>query len=187
MCINSCLAFTGPFSELSECPTCNEARFDSLTELPRQKFHTIPIGPQLQALWRSAQNTLYDDVYHGRDYLAAVERGDITADDMMLLFSIDGAQLYESKQSDCWIAIWIILDHAPDGRYMKKCVLPGTFIPGPNKPKNVDSYLFPGLHHLAALQREGLKIWDAHEDRVFTSHPNDVSQWSRWSSRGIRL
>src|SRR6202789_1511107 len=70
---------------------------------------------------------LYDDVYHGRDYLAAVERGDITADDMMLLFSIDGAQLYESKQSDCWIAIWIILDHAPDGRYTKKCVLPGTF------------------------------------------------------------
>jgi len=90
MCINSCLTFTGPFSELSECPTCNEARFDSLTELPRQKFHTIPIGPQLQALWRSAESAqnmrhrtqrtndilekirqgngdllVYDDVYYG--------------------------------------------------------------------------------------------------------------------------
>jgi hypothetical protein len=101
--------------------------------------------------------------------LAAVERGDITTDDMMLLFLIDSAQLYESKQSDCWIAIWIMLDHAPDGHYMKKCVLPGTFIPGPNKLKNVDSYLFLGLHHLAALQWEGLKIWDAHKDCVFTS------------------
>jgi hypothetical protein len=196
MCINSCLAFTGPFAQLSECPTCNEPRFDPRTELPRQQFHTIPIGPQLQALWRSAEGakdirhrsqrtteileqilrdngviSVYDDIYHGRDYLSAVERGDIGPDDMVLMLSIDGAQLYAKKQSDCWISIWIILDHAPDARYMKKHVVPGTFIPGPNKPKNVDSFLYPSLHHLAALQKEGLKIWDAQEDRVFTSYP----------------
>lgn len=31
--------------------------------------------------------------------------------------------------------------------------------------------MFPGLYHLAALMREGLKIWDADRDRVFVSHP----------------
>lgn len=63
------------------------------------------------------------------------------------------------------------MDFSPDERYKKIHVLPGGFIPGPNKPKNIDSFLFPGLFHLAALQREGLRIWDAFADRLFLSHP----------------
>jgi hypothetical protein len=85
------------------------------------------------------------------------------------MLSLDGAQLYEHKASDCWIYIWVIFDHAPDTRYKKKHVLPGGFIPGLNKPKNVDSYLFPGLHHLLALQCKGLRVWDASWNIVFVS------------------
>ena len=59
MCINSCLAYTGPFSELEICPLCSEPRYDQFklqssggsAKIPRQEFHTIPIGPQLQALY----------------------------------------------------------------------------------------------------------------------------------------
>ncbi|KAH7917471.1 hypothetical protein BV22DRAFT_989347, partial [Leucogyrophana mollusca] len=94
------------------------------------------------------------------EYLNAVQQGDIKDTDTVLMLSMDGAQLYQNKQSDCWIYIWILLDLSPDLRYKKKYILPGGFIPGPNKPKNVDSFLFPGLHHLAALQREGLRVWD---------------------------
>lgn len=200
MCVNSCIAFTGPFSSLEECPLCNEARYKTIdgeaTHNPRQEFYTIPIGPQLQALWRTKASAkairhrsectieilqdiqdhdgkinVYDDIYHGSDYLEAVRRGDITSDDMAVMFSMDGAQLYQQKRSDCWISIWVALDHAPDVRYQKKHVFPGHFIPGPNKPKIVDSFSFTGLHHLAALQKEGLMIWDALKDRVFKSHP----------------
>jgi Transposase family tnp2 len=85
------------------------------------------------------------------------------------MLSLDGAQLYEHKASDCWIYIWVIFNHAPDARYKKKHVLPGGFIPGLNKPKNVDSYLFPGLHHLLALQCKGLRVWDASWNIVFVS------------------
>jgi hypothetical protein len=113
----------------------------------------------------------YDDFIHGSDYIDAVNRGDITTDDMVVVFSIDGAQLYKNKHSDCWISIWIVLDHSPDVRYKKRYVLPDTFIPGPNNPKNPDSFLYPSFHHLATLQREGLHIWDASLDRVFTSYP----------------
>jgi len=58
MCVNSCLAYTGPFSELSTCPYCNEPRYEAPpseshrrknVHIPRQQFHTIPIGPQIQA------------------------------------------------------------------------------------------------------------------------------------------
>ena len=56
--------------------------------------------------------------------------------------------------------IWVILNLAPDKCYKIKHVLPGGLIGGPLGPKNRDSFLLPGLHHFAALQREGLTIWD---------------------------
>ena len=204
MCVNSCIAYTGPFSALNECLHCQEPRYDQIAfeashgtlQKPRRKFHTIPLGPQLQALWRTPSgaenmryrsqrteeileeleasdgiNNVYDDFLHGSDYLEAVANGHITSNDMVLLLSIDGAQLYASKQSDCWIYIWVVFDLSPDKRYKKKHVLVGGFIPGPNNPKNVDSYVFPGLLHLAGLQKEGLRVWDALRNRVFTSRP----------------
>ncbi|KIK10591.1 hypothetical protein PISMIDRAFT_20254 [Pisolithus microcarpus 441] len=125
----------------------------------------------IEELRRTRSISLVDDVTAGWDYLGVVLKGDIKKDDVVLMVSLDGAQLYESKQSDCWIYIWIILNLAPDKRYKKIHVCPGGFIPGPNKPKNINSFLFVGLHHLAALQCEGLCIWDASEDRFFTLDP----------------
>jgi hypothetical protein len=197
MCPNSCIAYTGPFSPLEQCPICEVSRYDpdKPGKQARQHFYTIPLGPQLQALWRTPQGAhsmrhrsretdkitknldesgsgeipIYSDIYHGHDYLAAVERGDIKTDDMVLMFATDGAQLYQDKQSDCWIYIWVIFDLPPELRYKKQHVIPGGFIPGPNNPKNSDSFHFPGFQHIAALQKEGLKIWDAERDRLFVS------------------
>jgi len=89
--------------------------------------------PQLQALWRhpdsvasvryretrtaenyggaQAHNGLlasYNDYFHGNEYLEAVNSGRIVPGDMVLMFSIDGAQLYRNKSSDCWMAIWVV-------------------------------------------------------------------------------
>lgn len=169
-------------------------RSNSRIEHPRAVFHMIPIAPQLQSLWRHPESAekmrywdkwtqqifqelqrndglvnSYDDVFCGQAYLDAVTQNKIQPDDTLLMLSIDGAQLYESKESDCWIYIWIILELSPDHRYKKKHVLPGTIIPGPKKPKIIDSFLFLGLHHLSAVQREGLHIWDASQDHEFLS------------------
>lgn len=204
MCPSSCVAYTGPYKNLETCPKCGEPRFDPIKlaasegqiKTARQEFHTIPLGPQLQALWRSPESAdamkhrfrqtelileqlrvnngaipIYEDFYHGQDYIDAVSRGDISAFDTVIVLSIDGAQLYSDKASDCWMFIWTIFNLSPDLRYKKNAVLPGGFIPGPNKPKVVDSYLYPSLHHLAALQLEGLPIWDAQHDRLFVDHP----------------
>ena len=201
MCINSCMAYTGPFEDLEECRYCSEPRYDStklkasdgLLKTPRQTSTTIPLGPQIQALWRhhdSAEKmrycercttallqqldtgiNTYNDIISGQDYLDAVTDSWICSHDTVLVMSINGAQLYRSKKSDCWIYIWVVVDLPPDERYKKHRVLPGGFIPGPNHPKNLDSFVFPGLYHLSALQREGLAIWDAARDLIFTSHP----------------
>ena len=200
MCIKSCLGFTGPYAEEETCPTCGESRYEENelnVRVPRKQFHTILLAPQLQALWRSTESATrlkyrqeytakilneleanggertlpYRDFFDGIDYLQLHIDEKIASGDMILLLSMDGAQLYRNKASECWIYIWVILDHAPDVCYKKRHVLPGGFIPGPDKPKNLDSFMFPGLYHLSALQREGLLIWDASCDETFISNP----------------
>ena len=55
MCVNSCIAYTGPFTNLESCPMCSEPRYNNLCleaslgakRITRQEFHTILIGPQL--------------------------------------------------------------------------------------------------------------------------------------------
>ncbi|KAJ7131581.1 hypothetical protein C8R43DRAFT_832208, partial [Mycena crocata] len=63
MCIESCIAYTAHFSNLEHCMKCGESRYNpvalersgGLTKVARRKFDTIPIGPVLQALWRSKE------------------------------------------------------------------------------------------------------------------------------------
>lgn len=206
MCPASCLAYTGPYSDLKSCPKCGADRYDPIIlqqsqgrkEVPLRQYYTIPVGPMLQAMFRTVGGSRnmdhfwesisrivgntdpqtgevlvedYDDFYTGSDIIDAVKNGDIKKDDILLMFSMDGAQLYKGKKSDCWIYIWVILNLSPDLRYKKRYVMPGGFIPGPNAPKDTDSFVFPGLEHLAALQKEGLKIWRASHNTIANSHP----------------
>ena len=111
----------------------------------------------------------YSDVIHGSSLIEAFQDGRIGEDDIALLFSIDGAQLYAKKASACWIYIWVLLNLSPARHYKKRHVFIGGFILGPNNPKNTDSFLFPGLQHLAGLQKERLNIWDAALQRKIQS------------------
>ncbi|KAJ7458068.1 hypothetical protein FB451DRAFT_1341823 [Mycena latifolia] len=137
----ACVAYTEPYSELEACPECGQSRWDPVRlaesegsfKIARQVFHTIPLGPQLQALWRSEEGA------QSMDYIRAVRDG--KEKDMLLMFSIDGAQLYATKESNCW------------------------------KPVQLDSFLFPGLHHVATLMHDGLPIWDAVDKQLHRSNP----------------
>jgi hypothetical protein len=207
MCINSCHAFTGPFSQLKTCTICGEDRYDATQlqstgkKVARQQFCTILLGPQLQVLRRShsgatnmryldqklkkfadmldnlqtedGADIVYDDILCGSEMQDLAERINITSHDIVVSSSLDGAQLYQNKKSDTWISIWLTYNFSPNQRYQKRHVSPGTIIPGPNKPKIVDSYLFRGIHHLSALQREnngaGLRMWDAITETVIQS------------------
>jgi hypothetical protein len=79
---------------------------------------------------------------------------------IILMFSIDSTQLYAKKASTCWIYIWVLFNLSPKLWYKKKHVFIRGFIPGPNNPKNTDSFIFLGLYHLCTLQKEKLMIWD---------------------------
>ena len=199
MCVKSCMAFTGPYKDLDACLKCSEPRYDPILlrssngtiKKPRQSMTTIPIGPQIQALWShrlSAEKMSYrqqvteallgqdqppnvlTDYTEGDDYLTNVAPH-LKSHDTVLMFSADGAQLYRNKKSDCWMYIWVVYDLAPGDRYKKRYVLPGGFVPGPNAPKNFDSFFFSGTYHLSALQREGLLVWDARDQQLHRDDP----------------
>jgi hypothetical protein len=207
MCINSCHAFTGPFSQLESCSVCGEAQYSATQsgstgrKIPCQQFCTILLSPQLQALCQSylgAKNMGYLDekmkeVFKMLDHLQTEDGADIVYDDILcssemqvlakhinlmahdtvVSLSLDGAQLYQNKKSDIWLSIWVLHNFPPNLRYQKRHVFPRTIIPGPNKPKITDSYLFWGIHHLSALQcknnRAGLRMWDAIASAVVES------------------
>lgn len=123
MCKNSCMAFTGPFSDLDRCPKCNEPKNCPLTKKPVQEFHTMLLGPILQAMWREPSSakrfqyrqtvtrtaiselqanggilSSYDNFFYGADYLENVRTGQIKDNDIVLMLSMDGAQLYAHKR-----------------------------------------------------------------------------------------
>ena len=203
MCINGCHAFTGPFANLQSCCVYSEPRYNlkkfalSGKKVPRQQAITIHLRPQIQALCRSPQgaqavlyrdkklteilnafNTanadfelIYDDIFSGDHVIDLCET--LTEDDMTVVFSIDGAQLYQDKKSNTWISIWIVMDYDPTTQYKKKHFIPALIVPVPHKPKHLDLYTFCSFHHLAALQHEndgaGLSVWSAEREHVITS------------------
>ena len=115
MCTNSCVAYTGPYSELEACPRCAEPRYIRGTTKPQKQFSTIPIGPVIQAFYGSrevaehmhylekklAENlgiaaatggnlAVYDDTACGQELLDAWRDGCFQKIDIALQFSIDG-------------------------------------------------------------------------------------------------
>lgn len=186
MCQHTCVGFTGPLIDCENCPICGADRYRPDTREPCRQFVTIPLGPVIQAFYASPETAekmhyrerktaeilnyarthdgkleAYNDTTCGRDYLNAVETGNINKDDILVQFSLDGAQLYRDKESDCWIFVYIIHNLPPEVRYQKKFVIPAGFIPGPEKMKDGDSFIYPVLYHISALQNQGLRIWDA--------------------------
>ncbi|KAF9222268.1 hypothetical protein BS17DRAFT_796538 [Gyrodon lividus] len=166
MCAKSCMAFTGPFVDFNHCAECGEshwktdahgepqlqAMFRDLVKAKEMRYRQEYMNKIFQALTcNQGVQEMYGDIFDGLNYLEAVMAGEIKEDNITIMFSIDGAQLYRNKASDCWMSIWVILDRSPDTWYKKQYVLPGVIIPGPNKPKNIDSFLFPSFHHIAAI------------------------------------
>jgi hypothetical protein len=84
-------------------------------------MHTTCVPNGHASLQRLSSKALwYSDVLHGSDLIEAFRDGRIREDDITILFSIDGAQLYAKKASSCWIYIWVLLNLTLARRYKKK-------------------------------------------------------------------
>ncbi|OSC96709.1 hypothetical protein PYCCODRAFT_1462331 [Trametes coccinea BRFM310] len=191
MCVNSCIGYTGPYSTLDHCPKCGQERYCPIKlrvgkTVARQTFTSMLPSTQIQAFFASedvasemgwffdtAERIIgstpagstslkeFQDIASSSELLSRVADGSIKRHDAVLMFSIDGAQLYQNKQLDCWMSLWLLCNIRPDQRYKKPYMLPGVIIPGPNHPQDLDSFLFPSFHNLAAVMRKGLLVYHA--------------------------
>lgn len=86
ICINSCMAFTGPYEKDDICPCCSKPRYgsiinDSAGRVPCKTFTTILPGPQISAIMRCPE--LADKI----SWRLLQINGKITSDDVVLMFS----------------------------------------------------------------------------------------------------
>jgi len=63
MCVDTCMAFTGPFADLEHCKICKKDRSNpeilasskGKKKIPCKQLLTLPVGPQLQVLWHTPE------------------------------------------------------------------------------------------------------------------------------------
>jgi hypothetical protein len=168
----------------------------------RKYFWQIPIAAQIQARWNSMTNgkqmkyayqqmeqnlaiarangnvsPKFFDIYCGTDILKHFAAGNVESHDTLLMFAVDGAQLYRDKKSDTLIGNWTIMNLPPHLRYKKNAAMPAFIVPGPGKAKHIESFMYPSFAEARILGDHGLKIWDGSlepERRLQTSYVHPI-------------
>ena len=191
-CINSCCCFVGPYAELSSCSYCNESRYDSDGK-PRQIFTYLPVIPRLQAAFANrdmaakmryrAHEYQHDpdivkDVFDSSHYRSLLLKhvtvnGRILSHtffndsrDVALGISTDGFAPFRKRKKTCWPLILFDYNLPPEIRFHIQYILSLGIIPGPKKPVDFDSFLWPAIQEFIRLEI-GIHTYDILSDEFF--------------------
>jgi hypothetical protein len=190
-CINSCCCYTGPYTELTQCPYCGEARKTGRGD-PRKIYSYISIIPRLVNLYRNptvADTLQYrhnyksspdsiGDVFDGEHYhhlcRTQVTVGGVPVGhkffsqptDIALGLSTDGFGPFKRRKHTCWPIILFLYNFPPEIRTHLAKIFYVGLIPGPKAPKDFDSFLLPLVEELIKLAR-GVPAFDARHNRMF--------------------
>lgn len=191
-CVDSCCAYTGPFADKDTCPYCAKPRYDSKGR-PRKIFVYLPLIPRLKALAANraaAQRGRYrahehqhkpgviTDVMDSSSYRTLLERR-VTVDgkalphkffqderDVALGLSTDGFGPFKRRTKTAWPLILFNYNLPPEVRFHLEHVISLGVIPGPKKPVDFDSFLWPLIQELLRLA-VGVHSYDALSDEFF--------------------
>jgi hypothetical protein len=199
-CVKICHAFTGDKSNLTSCSLCGAPRYD-LKGRPRKVFEYLPSLPRFQALFNNpdiVRKMLYrrdfvqeagamDDFFHSQLYLFLLTSNIVingldtgvkyfSGDhDIATALLSDGVQLFDrgsEQNSTCWPLMLLNLNIPPSERVQLRNLVPLGVIPGPNQPKDFDSFLVPFVDECIKLAH-GVRTFNALTGKYFTlrSHP----------------
>jgi len=89
--------------------------------------------------------------------------------DIALGLSTDGVAIFKKRSKTAWPIVLFNYNLPPDIRFHKKNLIPVGVIPGPKKPTDMDSFLYPLVQEL--LQFEiGVKAFDTLTKTLFILH-----------------
>ena len=192
-CIKFCIAYTGKYERLEECPYCHENRYTH-TRKPRRIFSYIPLIPRLQSFYQSksmAQKLSYRHDYqhdpnrirdvfdsnHYRNLLARKVKIDgvqrpynFFSDkrDIALALSVDGYLIFKRRRSGPSSMPILLINYnlPPEIRNHYHNLLCLGII---HKPKDLASYLAPFEDECAELAM-GIRTFDATTREIFLMH-----------------
>jgi hypothetical protein len=194
-CYNSCCCFTSPHEKENECPYCRTSRFD-VHRRPRKQFLYIPLIPRLQAFLRDqakALQMLYrsqefqhnpnrmKDIFDGSHYQSLLDQlvsingkeqqhrffQDLR--DIALGLSTDGYAPFRKRKKTAWPLFIYNYNLPPEVRFLAENVLHLGVIPGPKKPADFDSFIWPLVEELLMLEL-GVESWDSVRQECFLLH-----------------
>lgn len=193
-CPNSCVCYTGPHAQATSCTYCGLSRYHPNGK-PRKKFTYVPLIPRLQAFcanhkiattmqYRSSSESgsiqgVIKDVFDSENY-KALKSKHIQVDktvfenqyfddhrDIALGLSTDGFAPFNRRKSTTWPIIIFNYNLPPEIRFHVSQILALSIIPGPKKPQDFDSFLWPFLQELFSLAR-GVHTFDVLGGAFFT-------------------
>lgn len=178
-CPNSCCCYVGPHALLRLCPFCKEDRYRHDGKTARKQFTYIPLIPRLKAFAQNscmAEKMQYrhethskstpsvvTDVFEGSHYQnlrkTHVKLDERVLDhkyfddhrDIALGLSTDGFAPFNKRKSTAWPLIIFNYNLPPDIRFHVENILSLGVIPGPKKPHDSDSFLWPFMQEMFRL------------------------------------
>lgn len=191
-CTNSCVCYTGVYADRNTCPKCNEPRYNTCGK-PRKQFTYIPLIPRLRAAaanptyasrmqYRSQGHThipdQITDIFDGHHY-CQLKNQQITINDQSLPawyfrdprdialgLSTDGFGPFKRRTQTAWPIVMFNYNLPPDDRFHDDEVIAMGDIPGPKKPWDIDSFLYPLIQELIQLMI-GVSAFDALTKTLF--------------------
>ena len=193
-CVNSCICFVGPHKLKTHCPYCKESCFNS-NGRPRKTFTYSPITPRLKAFFKNPEmiqlmkyrgdyipdKDTIKDIFDGETYTSLKEdfvtiggvqqRHKYFSDknDIALGLSLDGFCPFKRRNQTCWPLILFNYNLPPDIRFHLRNILCVGVIPGPQKPKDADSYIYPLILELLEFLK-GSATFDIERNELFSLH-----------------
>lgn len=190
-CINSCVCYVGPHADFTQCPFCQEDRYKA-DGRPRQIFTYIPLIPRLIAFLANAEiatSMRYRHEHHHQpgkttDVFDSEHYRDLQgrrikvngkflnhkyfedSRDIALGLSTDGFAPFKNRKNTAWPLIIFLYNLPPEIRFHMSNILSLGIIPGPKKPKDADSFLWPLIRELLRLAH-GVRAFDITKSELF--------------------
>jgi len=86
--------------------------------------------------------------------------------DIALGFTLDGVNIFKKRSKTSWPLAIVDYNLPPDIRFHQEHLIPVGVIPGPKKPSDMDSFLYPLVEELLQLAI-GVNAFDAVTERLF--------------------
>lgn len=189
-CPNSCICYTGPYESVLICPTCHTSRLHQ--GRPQARFYYLPLIPRLRAMYanrkraskmryrheRDHDPTKIADIFDGAYYRSLLTKFIKIGDqelptwffsdprDIALGLSTDGFGPFKHRNKTTWPIIIFNYNLPPEERFLKHNIISIGTIPGPNKPCDPDSFLWPLIQELIQLEA-GVTAFDAISQALF--------------------